>query len=92
MKGAVLRTGRIMDTSPPIWELRRARERRNVYERQLVLADYFASRWRSCATLAFTFVNGKVSLGAPGVNALTTNAFISYCNTANDEPFAKTHE
>ena len=38
---AVLRTGRIMDTSPPIWELRSDRERRNAYARELVLDERF---------------------------------------------------
>jgi hypothetical protein len=64
-----------MDTSPPIWELQSARECRNVYERELVLDEHFASRWRSCGSLAFTFVNGKASLGAPGVNMLTCERF-----------------
>jgi len=30
-----------MDTSPPIWELQSARDRRNVYERELVLDERF---------------------------------------------------
>jgi hypothetical protein len=42
--------------------------------------------------LAFTFVNGKASLGAPGVNMLTANAFMNYCSTVTDGPFAKNHE
>jgi len=70
VKGAVLRTGRIMDTSPPIWELRSAPERRNVYERELVLEEHFASRSSSRVSLAFTLVNGKASLSALGVNTL----------------------
>ena len=92
MNEAVLRTGRMMDTSPPIWELQSARERQNVYERELILAQYFASRGRSCATLAFTFANGKASLAALGVNMLTTNAFTKNCNTAIGRPFAEKHE
>jgi hypothetical protein len=65
----------MVDTSPPIWELQSARERRNVYERELVLGEYFASRsnWRT--SLAFTLVNGKASLGALGVNTLIRNRF-----------------
>jgi len=64
-----------MDTSPPIWELRSARERRNVYERELVLDEYFASRWSSSASLAFTFVNEKAPLSALGVNMLSHKHF-----------------
>ena len=89
---AVLRTGRMVDTSPPILELRSAHERRNVYERQLVLHEHFASQSSSLTSLAFTFVNGKASLGAPGVNMLTANAFMNYCSTVTDGPFAKNHE
>ena len=33
-------------------------------------------------SLAFTFVNGKASLGALGVNILIRNAFINSRNTA----------
>jgi len=65
VKDAVLRTGRMVDTSPPIWELQSARERRNVYERELALGEHFAWRSSSRTSLAFTFVNGKASLGAP---------------------------
>jgi len=75
VKGAVLRTGRMMDTSPPIWELQSARQRRNVYERELVLDERFVSR-SSCGTsLAFAFVNGKAPLGALGVNTLIRKRF-----------------
>ena len=64
-----------LDTSPPIRELQSARERRNVYERELVLGEYFASRsnWRT--SLAFALVNGKASLGALDVNTLIRNRF-----------------
>jgi hypothetical protein len=88
---AVLRTGRMVDTSPPIWELRSAREGRNVYERELVLDERFAPRWSFRAYLAFTFVNGKAVLGALGVNTLIRKRFIDYCNTATAGPFAKKH-
>jgi hypothetical protein len=89
VKGAVLRTGRIVDTSPPIWELRSARERRNVYRRELVLDERFASRWSSGASLAFTFVNGKVPLGALGANMLTCKPFLkNFRNTAIGGTFA----
>ena len=88
----MLRTGRMVDTSPPIWELRSARERRNVYERQLVLHEHFASRSSSRTSMAFTFVNSQEPLGAPGVNMLTANAFINCCNTATGRPFVKKHE
>jgi len=81
-----------MDTSPPIWELRSARERQNVYGRELVMDEYFASRWSARNSLAFTFVNGKAPLGAPGVNMLTRKAFINHCNTATGGPFAKKRE
>jgi hypothetical protein len=64
-----------MDTSPPIWELQSARQRRNVYERELVLDEHFASRSSSRTSLAFTFVNGKTLLGALGVNTLIRNRF-----------------
>ena len=64
-----------METSPPIWELRSARERRNVYERELVLDEHFASRASSRVSLAFTFVNGKTLLGALGVNTLIRKRF-----------------
>jgi hypothetical protein len=64
-----------MDTAPTIWELRSARQRGNVYERELVLDEHFASRWSSRAFPAFTFVNGKVPLGALGVNTLTRKRF-----------------
>ena len=74
-KTAVLRTGRMVDTSPPIWELRSARERRNVYERELVLDKHLASRRSPRASLALTFVNGKTSLGALGVNMLIRKRF-----------------
>ena len=53
----MLYTGRMVDTSPPIWELRSARQRRNVYERELVLGEHFAWRSSSRTSLAFTFVN-----------------------------------
>ena len=82
MKGAVLRTGRNVDTSPPIWELRSARERRNVYGRELVLEEHFASRSSSGTSLAFTFVNRKASLGAPGVNMLMCKRFRKTVATA----------
>jgi hypothetical protein len=82
VKGAVLRTGRMVDTSPPIRELQSARERGNVYERELVLDEHFASRSRSRVSLAFTFVNEKAPLGAPGVNMLIRNAFLNSRNTA----------
>ena len=91
-KTAVLRTGRIVDTSPPIWELRSARDRRNVYGRELVLVQCFASRWRSGASLAFTFVDGKAPLSAPGVNMLTRKRFSHCRNTAIGGPFAMHHE
>jgi len=52
VKGAVLRTGRMVDTSPPIWELQSARQRRNVYERELVLDKRF------CFATAFPYVLG----------------------------------
>jgi hypothetical protein len=52
MKGAVLRTGRVVDTSPPIWELRSARQRRSVYERELVLDERF------CFATEFPYVLG----------------------------------
>jgi len=71
----VLRTGRRVDTSPPIWELRSARQRGNVYERELVLAERFASRSSSRTSLAFTIVNGQAPLSAPGVNMLTRKRF-----------------
>jgi hypothetical protein len=64
-----------MDTSPPIWELRSARERPNVYGRELVLDEHFASRWGSRASLAFTFVNGKIPLRTLGVNTLIRKRF-----------------
>jgi hypothetical protein len=64
-----------MDTSPPIWELRSARERRNVYERELVLEEDFTSRRTFWADLAFTFVNAKASLGALDVNTLIRKRF-----------------
>jgi hypothetical protein len=41
-----------MDTSPPIWELRSARQRRNVYERELVLDERF------CFAMEFPHVPG----------------------------------
>ena len=75
LKNQLDRTGRIMDTSPPIWELQSARERRYVYERELVLGEHFASRSSSRTSLAFTSVNGKASLGAPGVNMLIRKRF-----------------
>ena len=71
----MLRTGRMVDTSPPIWELPSARGRRKVYECELVLDERFASRWSSRASLAFTFVNGKMPLGALGVNTLIRKHF-----------------
>ena len=40
------------DTSPPIWELRSTRERRNVYERELVLDEHF------CFAMEFPRVTG----------------------------------
>jgi len=81
-----------MDTSPPIWELRSAPERRNVYKRELVLDEYFASRWGSYTSLAFTFVNGKAPLSALGVNTLTRKRFSHCRNTATGGSFAKKHE
>jgi len=75
VKGAVLRTGRMGDTSPPIWELRSARQRRNVYERELVLAERFCFAMEFRTSLAFTFVNGKTLLAAIGVNTLTRKRF-----------------
>ena len=71
-----------MDTSPPIWELRSARQRRNVYGRELVVDERFASRSSSRRCLAFTFVNGKASLGAPGVNVLLCKRFRKTVATA----------
>jgi hypothetical protein len=91
-KTAVLRTGRMVDTSPPIWELRSARQRRNVYERELVVVGRLASPRSFRARLAFTLVNGKASLGALGVNMLTRNAFRNCSNTATGGPFVKKHE
>lgn len=82
VKGAVLRTGRIMDTSPPIWELRSARARRNVYKRELVLDERFCFATEFPCVLAFTFVNGKTSLGAPGVNVLLYKRFRKTVATA----------
>jgi hypothetical protein len=83
VKDAVLRTGRMVDTSPPIWELRSARQRRNVYERELVLDEHFASRWSSGTSVAFTFVNGKTLLGALRVNTLIRKPLLKNCrNTA----------
>ena len=79
---AVLRTGRMVDTSPPIWELRSARGARDVYERELVLDEHFAWRSSSPTSLAFTFVNGKASLGALGVNMLMCKRFRNTVATA----------
>jgi hypothetical protein len=62
VKGAVLRTGRFVDTSPPIWELQSARQRRNVYKRELVLDERFCFATVSPTSLAFTFVNGKTAM------------------------------
>ena len=75
VKGAVLRTGGMVDTSPPIWELQSARERRDVYERELVLDERFCFATEFPCLLAFTFVNGKTSLGALGVNMLIRKRF-----------------
>jgi hypothetical protein len=72
----------------PIWELRSARQRRSVYERELVLAEYFASRRSFGAPLAFTSVNGRAPLSAPGVNMLTRKRFSHCGNTATGGPFA----
>jgi hypothetical protein len=71
----VLRTGRFGDMSPPIWELRSARERRDVYERQLVSDEQFCFATEFRASLAVTFVNGKALLGAPKVNTLSCKRF-----------------
>ena len=75
VKGAVLRTGRMVDTSPPIWELQSARQRRSVYERELVLDERFCSAMEVPTSPAFTFVNGKTLLGALGVNTLIRKRF-----------------
>ena len=58
VKGAVLRTGRNMDTSPPIWELRSAADAGmftdvNLFWVSICLAIEFRD------VLGFTFVNGK---------------------------------
>jgi hypothetical protein len=58
-----------------MWELQSARQRRNVYERELVLYERFVSRSSYGTSLAFTFVNGKASLSALGVNMLTRKRF-----------------
>ena len=89
---AVLRTGRSVDTSPPIWELRSARERRDVYERELVLDEHFVSRWDSRTSLEVTFVNGKIPLSALGVNTLIRKRFHELAQTATGGPFAMNHE
>ena len=52
VKGTVLRTGRIVDTSPPIRELRSARQRQNVYKRELVSDERF------CFATEFRYVLG----------------------------------
>ena len=87
----MLRTGRMVDTSPPIWELRSAHERRNVYERQRVGNE----RFRFCDGFArmrvFTVVNDQVLVGALGVNMLTANAFMNCCNIATGGSFAENH-
>jgi hypothetical protein len=51
-KTAVLRTGGVVDTSPPIWELQSTRQRRNVYGRELVLDERF------CFATEFPCVSG----------------------------------
>jgi hypothetical protein len=51
-----------VDTSPPIWELQSARQRRNVYKRELVLDERFCFATVSPTSLAFTFVNGKTAM------------------------------
>lgn len=63
------------DTSPPIWELRSAGERQNVYERQPVLAEHFCFCEGFARMRVFTFVNDQVPLGALGVNTLNRKRF-----------------
>lgn len=72
---AVLRTGRMMDTSPPSWELRSARQRRNVYVRQRVSGEQFCFPFGFSRLVMFTAVNGKMLLGALGVNTLIRKRF-----------------
>ena len=81
-----------MDTSPPIWELRSARERRNVYGRELVLDEYFASRRSARTPLVFTSVNERAPLSPPGVNMLTRKRFSNCRNTATSGPFSMNYE
>jgi len=65
-------------------------QRRNVYERELVLDERFAPRWSFRAYLAFTFVNGKASLGALGVNMLIRKSFHNCRKTAADGHLLRT--
>jgi len=80
------------DTSPPNWELRSARQHRNVYKRELVLAEHLASQSSPRASLAFTFVNGKAPLSALGVNTLTGKRFSRCLNKAIGGLFAENRE
>jgi len=63
------------------------------YGCELVLDERFASRSSCGMSLAFTFVNRKVSVGALGVNMLTCKPLLKDCrNTAIGGTFAKNHE
>jgi hypothetical protein len=64
-----------MDRSPPIWELRSARQRRNVYVRQRVSGEQFCFPFGFSRVVMFTSVNEKTLLGALGVNTLIRKRF-----------------